>query len=73
MAHSRVQFTLPFAFMEHVCSNKYSSIMRVDVWQDKEVFIQQNLLLYDVRFVSLARACRAPTVATTKFPGRDVT
>jgi len=46
--------------------------MRMDVWQDMEICIQQNLLLYDVSYVSLARAGRALTVATTKFPGRDV-
>ena len=73
MANSRVQFTLPLAFMEHLCAKKYSSIRRMDVWQDTDIFIQQNLLLYDVRCVSLARACKAPTVATTICPGRDVT
>ena len=73
MDHSRVQFTLPFAFTQHVCANKYSSLRRIDVWQDKEMFIHQNLLLYDVSCVSLARACKASTVATNKYPGRNVT
>jgi len=55
-----------------VCKQIFS-IRRTDVWQDKEIFIQQNLLLCDVSCVSLARACKVLTVATTKCPGRAVT
>jgi hypothetical protein len=56
-----------------VCANKYYSIRRKDVWQDMEIFIKQNILLYDVSFVSLARAPRALTAVTATCSGGDVT